>query len=64
MKKRDADGEGRDGLHKETFRDGKVSAVGKYASGKKTGVWKFYFRNGSLRAVGTLKEGQLHGPWK
>jgi antitoxin component YwqK of YwqJK toxin-antitoxin module len=49
-----ADNDARDGLQKETFRDGKLSAVGRYSNGKKTGVWKFYFRNGSLRATGKL----------
>jgi hypothetical protein len=29
------------GPAKETFRDGTLAAAGKYAAGKKTGVWKY-----------------------
>jgi hypothetical protein len=53
-----------DGLHREIFRDGRLSGLGKYSRGKKTGVWKYYFRNGSLEAVGRYSAGRLEGLWK
>ena len=52
MKARKSDNKGKNCLVNETYSDGKISAVGKYADGKKTGVWKYYFRNGRLRATG------------
>jgi antitoxin component YwqK of YwqJK toxin-antitoxin module len=50
-----------DGSHKELFADGTLAAAGKYAKGKKTGVWKYYLRNGQLRAVGKYANGALEG---
>lgn len=35
---------GASGVRTVTFRDGGVSAVGRQADGKKTGVWKCCFR--------------------
>ncbi len=48
MKANQSDDKVRNGVRKETFRDGKVSAVGRYADGKKTGVWKYYDASGKL----------------
>ena len=43
MKRTRADKDGRsDGLRKEAFRDGTLSAVGRYSKGKKSGSWKYY----------------------
>lgn len=65
MKRTKADDHGReDGPRKETFRDGTLSAVGRYSSGKKTGKWKYYYRNGRLKATGTYSAGRLEGPWR
>jgi antitoxin component YwqK of YwqJK toxin-antitoxin module len=52
MRARKTSAEGKNGLAKETFSDGKISAGGPYVNGKKTGVWKYYFRNGLLKATG------------
>ena len=52
------------GLHKEYFRDGGLSSVGKYLNGKRTGVWRYYLRNGKLKAVGKFADGQFTGLWK
>jgi antitoxin component YwqK of YwqJK toxin-antitoxin module len=52
------------GPAKEYFGDGKLSSVGAYLDGKKTGFWKYYLRNGLLKAAGKYVAGQLDGPWK
>ena len=52
------------GLHKEYFRDGQLSSVGKYLNGKRTGLWKYYLRNGKLKAIGEFSDGQFTGLWK
>jgi antitoxin component YwqK of YwqJK toxin-antitoxin module len=52
------------GLQPARFRDGTVSAVGRYSGGKKTGLWKYYLRNGPLKARGRHVHGALDGPWK
>jgi antitoxin component YwqK of YwqJK toxin-antitoxin module len=47
MRAKRSDDNGKDGVRKETFRHGKVSAVGRLVDGKKQGLWKYYFRNGA-----------------
>lgn len=56
--------EGKHGLHTETFRDGKVAAVGRYANGRKTGLWEYFFRNGRLKAMGHYLHDKFEGLWK
>jgi antitoxin component YwqK of YwqJK toxin-antitoxin module len=49
MKRMRADKDGRsDGLRKEAFRDGTLSAIGRYSKGKKSGSWKYYDKHGEL----------------
>ncbi len=50
--KYDADGELKNGVFKEYFKDGTLSCVGKYRNGEKVGEWKYYLRNGLLKALG------------
>jgi antitoxin component YwqK of YwqJK toxin-antitoxin module len=44
----------KDGIVKEYYKDGSLSATGKNKNGKKTGVWKYYLKNGVLRATGKV----------
>jgi antitoxin component YwqK of YwqJK toxin-antitoxin module len=64
MRANQSKGGAENGVRTETFRDGKVSGVGRCAGGKKSGVWKYYFRNGLLKATGKYSNGQLEGAWK
>ena len=59
MRANRCDDSSKDGARKETFRDGKVSALGRLVNGKKQGVWKYYFRNGRLKATGRYSSSQL-----
>src|SRR5216117_3957841 len=63
-RKYDADGQLKNGVFKEHFKDGTVSCVGKYSNGEKVGQWKYYLRNGALRAIGRYSGGKMTGEWK
>lgn len=62
--KHDADGQPKNGVFKEHYKDGTLACAGKYRNGEKVGVWKYYLRNGQLRAVGKFAAGKMTGLWK
>ena len=46
--KHDSKGKLENGLFKEHFKNGRLSCVGKYRNGEKSGEWKIYDLNGAL----------------
>jgi antitoxin component YwqK of YwqJK toxin-antitoxin module len=58
------DGEFKNGVFEEQFKDGTLASVGEYVNGEKTGEWKYYLRNGLLKAIGEYSNGKLTGEWK
>jgi uncharacterized glyoxalase superfamily protein PhnB len=62
--KLDADGKLKNGVFRESYKDGTLACVGKYRNGGKAGVWRYYLRNGQLRAIGKFTGGKMTGEWK
>ena len=62
--KYDKDGNLKNGLFKEYFRDGSIACEGQHRNGNKTGEWKFYFKNGRLQSVGKYDDDVISGSWK
>jgi antitoxin component YwqK of YwqJK toxin-antitoxin module len=46
-----ADGQLKNGVFKEYFKDGTLSCVGEYSNGEKIGEWKYYLKNGLLKLL-------------
>ena len=58
------DGELKNGVHQEYFKDGSVSCEGEFKDDEWTGKWKYYLANGKLKAIGKYKDGKMSGEWK
>ena len=43
--------------------NGKLSEVGFYKDGKKTGVLKYFYKSGQVERVGSYEDGQKVGEW-
>ena len=53
----DADGQLKNGIFKEFFKDGALSCVGKYRNGEKIGEWRTYDAKGKLTKTTRHKRG-------
>jgi hypothetical protein len=47
------------GLYREYFADGTLSAQGRFKNGKRHGLWKYYYRNAVRKAVGKYVSGEF-----
>ena len=61
--KLDADGNLKNGLFQEHFKDGALASEGEFRAGERTGLWKYYLVNGQLKAVGHYEADKMVGPW-
>ncbi len=62
--KYDKNGKLKNGLHRDHFKDGSVSAEGHFKNGERTGEWKYYLLTGKLKAIGNYTHGKITGEWK
>ena len=60
----DNNGELKNGIYKQYFKDGSVSCEGEFKDGERTGEWKYYLANSRLKAIGNYKDGKMSGEWK
>jgi antitoxin component YwqK of YwqJK toxin-antitoxin module len=60
----DKNGELKNGIQKEYFKNGSVSCEGAFINGERTGEWKYYLANGQLKAIGNYTDGKMTGEWK
>jgi len=54
----------RNGVWKDYYADGNVSAEGNYSDNRRTGTWKFYNESGKLVQVGSYSNGRIDGTWR